>query len=245
MYQFIKTCIVISSVVVLVGCGGGGGSDTPSSPPPTTPPPPSYSLFAPPSLPIASENSPEKIDYNVFKIDFTGKTYVEFTTTQTGEFLFSSSGYGYNESKFELYEYGTNNVVPFSFVTSDIYKTDDPLPAGRYTMKIYNDKTPSTGAYVSLLSNSFQDITLAELPMENGYSGTASPSFLSFWKFNVTSDKCIRVNGSYQYVYLYDSTLNDTGLDLDNNTECLQSGTYYMYFRNHTQYDQPFELVVN
>jgi len=241
MKKLVKLFLALTSLVIFAGCGGGGGgSDTP-----TTPPPPSYSLFSPPSLPIASESNPLKIDYNVYKIDFKGKTYIEFTTTQTGELLFASSGYGYNEPKFELYEYGTDNVIPFSFVKSNIFKTDDPLPAGRYTMKIYNDKTPSTGAYVSLLSNSFQGITIAELPLQNGFSGTVSPSFLSFWKFNVTTDKCVMINGSYQDVYLYDSNLNDTGLDLDNDTECLKAGMYYIFFSNHTRYDQPFELVVD
>jgi len=238
MNIFFKSIILISSLILLVNCGGGGNS-TPPNPPPT------HSLFDPPLLPIADQNNPAKIDYNVFKIEFVGKTYIEFTTTQEGEFYFASSGYGYNEPRFELFEYGTDNIVPFSFIRSDIYRTDDPLPPGKYTMKIYNDKTPSTGVYVSLLSTFFSGITLAELPVQNGVSAIVSPSFLSFWKFNVASNECIEIAGNYQDVYLYDSHLTDTGLDIDNNAECLSSGLYYIYFKNHTRYNQPFELIVH
>lgn len=227
--------------LVVTGCGGGGGDSSsgtsPTNPTNPTPQPPSYSLFSPPTLPIATKENPYKIDYNVFQIDFTGKTYIEFTTTQNGKLLFKSSGYGYSDTKFELYEYGTDNIIPI--------ESGDELPAGKYVMKVYNDKTPSTGVYFSILSNSFQGVTLAEMPVQNGISATTNPSFLSFWKFNVTSDKCIRVNGQYQYVYLYDAGLEDTGLDLDNNTECLSTGLYYLYYRNHTRYSQPFELVVD
>ncbi len=242
----LKSLVLVGSIALLSGCGGGSssgsGGGTPTNPP-NPQPTPICSTFNPKSLPIANIDNPYSIECNNYKIDFTGATYIQFKTNKEGMVRFAASSLGYSDSRFQLFEHDSRDEIPIEGNGSLAEGYYVNLPAGHYILKVYNDKTPSKGVYFSIISPSFENTQIAVLPFENGIKTNTPPSFRAIWKFLVPKTQCLKIQTSYAIVVTYDNNLAETGLDIDNNTECFDSGTYYIRFANHTVYTQPFELV--
>ena len=185
-------------------------------------------------LTLNSIDNPMYAEHNTYKIPFSGTTYLDFETIHEGTFKIDHGGYGYSEPKITIYDNDKNVISDYS-----------TLDAGKYTIKVYNDKNPDFGAYISILSPYFKDTTVYEIPDINGFNFESPNGFSSFFELNLDENSNLSINGGYQDIYLYDNNLDNINLNIDNHIQYIEKGEYNILFNNHTIYPQPFELLLS
>jgi hypothetical protein len=229
------TTILLTGVTALAFTACGGGSD--SSPHESTPQIPKEDmLYHLPQLTQTAFDNAINASSNTYEIVFEGTSYLKFKLTSASKFIYKNGGIEYS-GKSDLLDANGDSI---GFTNGEV------IPAGNYTLKIHSDTNLAKyHPFITMISKSFSGTNIFSLPLDNGQKYKTPSGFKSFFKINIPNNTCIGISGSYQYVTLYNTNLDDTGYNLDNNIECgIPGGQYYLYYSNHTIYEKSFTISI-